>query len=63
MLAVIPVVAMLSGRCLLPPALPGRSLTPPTTLPLGARWVLAESAEPGREEEEFSRERPGAAGG
>ena len=55
MLAVIPVVAMLSGRWRRPPALPGLRRTPPTV------FLCAESAEPGRELEEFSLDKPGSA--
>ena len=55
MLAVIPVVAMLSGRCRRPPALPGLRRTPPTV------FLCAESAEPGLELEEFSLDKPGSA--
>ena len=56
MLAVIPVVAMLSGRWRRPPALPGLRRTPPTVF-----LCEAESAEPGRELEEFSLDKPGSA--
>ena len=51
MLAVMPVVAMERGLGRRPPALPGRRRTP------GAAG-RAEREEPGREEEEFSRDSP-----
>ena len=58
MLAVMPVVAMDRGRCLRPPALPGLRRTPPAA---GAR--VEDRAEPGREEEEFSLDKPGGGAG